>query len=431
VEYLLKDIGNRFLLALKYKDYRTLWIANVCAGSAAWALIVARGWLVYVMTDSSGWAGLVTFMAMIPRFFATPLIGFLADRFDRQTVLSWTYILNVLNNIVLATLVSMPNSPMYTSAGPWILMVLAMLNGTFRAAQMTTTQSLIPNLVPKEHLLNAVSLNQATQQGSRFLGPLAMLIIIWVSTMTPWSSSYIENALAFWLCTAFYSVGLIQVLKIKTRSTGVVNPSKSFLANFLEGFKYVYSTPMLSAIILLAIAHCALVMSYESMLPNLSEEKLGAQTVYDTALLMSGVGIGALVTAVLLAGLKGSKERGQIFLVLALASGVTPIVLGFSSAGSISMIAAIFMGASGAGFMTITHTIMQMYTPDEVRGRVSGVYQMHIGVAMASANWINGELSDYFTAPNVMIVGGVIFIIVVLASLTTRFLRQLYYPATA
>ena len=53
---MLKDLADRFLLALQYKDYRTLWIANVCAGSAAWALIVARGWLVYVMTDSSGWA---------------------------------------------------------------------------------------------------------------------------------------------------------------------------------------------------------------------------------------------------------------------------------------------------------------------------------------------------------------------------------------
>ena len=425
---MLKDLADRFLLALQYKDYRTLWIANVCAGSAAWALIVARGWLVYVMTDSSGWAGLVTFMAMIPRFFATPVIGFLADKFDRKTVLQWTYVLNVANNIALSILVTIPNSPMYTSAGPWILLLLAMLNGSFRAAQMTTTQSLIPNMVPKEHLLNAVSLNQATQQGSRFLGPLAMIIIIWASTLTPWSGGYVENALAFWLCTAFYAVGLFQVARVQTKSTGVVNPNRSFMANFLEGFKVVYSTPMLSAIILLAVAHCALVMSYESMLPNLSEEKLGAETVYDTALLMSGVGVGALITAILLAGVKGTQQRGKIFLLLAFASGITPIVLGLSSAGSISLLSAVFMGASGAGFMTITHTIMQLYTPDEVRGRVSGAYQMHIGLSMAGANWINGELSDYFTAPNVMIWTAVIFFIVVAGSLTTKFLRQLYFP---
>lgn len=425
---MLKDLSDRFLLALQYKDYRTLWIANICAGSAAWALIVARGWLVYVMTGSSGWAGLVTFMAMIPRFFATPVIGFLADKFDRKTVLQWTYVLNVANNIALSVLVTIPNSPMYTSAGPWILMFLAMLNGSFRAAQMTTTQSLIPNMVPKEHLLNAVSLNQATQQGSRFLGPLAMIILIWASTLTPWSGAYTENAIAFWLCTAFYVVGLFQVARVKTESTGVINPNRSFLSNFLEGFKVVYSTPMLSAIILLAVAHCALVMSYESMLPNLSEEKLGAQTVYDTALLMSGVGVGALITAILLAGVKGNRQRGKIFLVLAFASGITPIILGISSTGSISLVSAVFMGASGAGFMTITHTIMQLYTPDEVRGRVSGVYQMHIGLSMAGANWINGELSDLFTAPNVMIWTAVVFFIVVAGSLTTKYLRQLYFP---
>ena len=106
---MLKDLADRFLLALQYKDYRTLWIANVCAGSAAWALIVARGWLVYVMTDSSGWAGLVTFMAMIPRFFATPVIGFLADKFDRKTVLQWTYVLNVANNISFSLLFNIFN----------------------------------------------------------------------------------------------------------------------------------------------------------------------------------------------------------------------------------------------------------------------------------------------------------------------------------
>ena len=88
---MLRTARDRYLLALQYQDYRTLWTANLCAGSAAWALIVARGWLAFEMTDGSSlWVGLGTFGAMAPRFFATPIIGFLADRVDRQTLLSWT-----------------------------------------------------------------------------------------------------------------------------------------------------------------------------------------------------------------------------------------------------------------------------------------------------------------------------------------------------
>jgi MFS family permease len=212
------------------------------AGAAAWALIVARGWLAFEITDSSLWVGLVTFMAMAPRFFATPIIGFIADRFDRQMVLSWTYALNLTHNLVLAVLV------MIGLAGPWMPVALALINGTLRSSQQTATQSLVPNLVPKEHLLNAVALNEATQQGSRLAGPAAI---------TPLLLLFNTEA-AFWLCSAFYLVGLIQTLRISTRSRGKVERNRTFSENFLAGFNYVYSTPIVLAMVLLAVFHCSL-----------------------------------------------------------------------------------------------------------------------------------------------------------------------------
>ena len=239
---MLARAGERFLLALQYGDYRTLWTANALAGAAAWALIVARGWLAFEITDSSLWVGLVTFMAMAPRFFATPIIGFIADRFDRQMVLSWTYALNLTHNLVLAVLV------MIGLAGPWMPVALALINGTLRSSQQTATQSLVPNLVPKEHLLNAVALNEATQQGSRLAGPAAI---------TPLLLLFNTEA-AFWLCSAFYLVGLIQTLRISTRSRGKVERNRTFSENFLAGFNYVYSTPIVLAMVLLAVFHCSL-----------------------------------------------------------------------------------------------------------------------------------------------------------------------------
>ena len=172
--YRFRSIPERFLAALHYQDYRTLWTANMFAGAAAWALIVARGWLAFDITETNSnlWVGVVTFMAMAPRFFLTPFIGFIADRFDRQTVLSWSYTLNLVHSAILALLV------MFGEAGIWHLVVLSLVNGSLRSVQQTTTQSLVPNLVPRDRLLNAVALNQATQQGSRLVGPLAILPLL-------------------------------------------------------------------------------------------------------------------------------------------------------------------------------------------------------------------------------------------------------------
>ena len=411
---MLLTIRDRFLLALQYQDFRTLWTANVLAGASAWALIVARGWVVYEITDSSLWVGLVTFMAMIPRVFATPIIGFIADRFDRQTVLSWTYGLNLAHNIALAVMVTMG------LAGPWTLVILALMNGTFRSSQQITTQSLVPNLVPKEHLLNAVALNQATQQGSRLVGPAAIAPLLLL----------VNIEAAFWLCSGFYLVGLIQTLRISTRSRGDVDQSKSFVQNMMAGFNYVYSTPIVLAMVLLAVFHCSLTMSYESLLPVLSREALSSGSSGANLLMMS-IGAGALVSSIALAGVRNNAIRGRLFLILGVGSGISYVALGASSLAGLSMASAVIMGVSTAGFMTVTHTIIQTIVPDGIRGRVSGVYNMHVGGTMAAANLLNGALSDWFNAPVVMAITGIGFTLAVSLSVVHLPLRRIYFPKTA
>jgi MFS family permease len=415
---MLTTICDRFLLALQYKDYRNLWIANAFAGAASWALIIARGWLAYDITGGLLWSGIVTFAAMIPRLFATPLVGFLADRFDRQTLLRWTYTLNFLHNVALALLVM--QGAISGAGGPWILMALSLLNGTLRTAQMTTTQSLVPNLVPKEHLMNAIALNQATQQGSRLVGALTILPLLSILGTS-------GVMVAFWLCSGFYAIGLIQVTRVTTRSTGVINKDQSFLRNLMEGFVYVYGRPQILAMVLLVLAHCAFTMSYESILPGISEEKLGAGSV-GVSYLMAAVGGGALITSVFLAGIQNPKTRGILFLVFGISSGLGPIIMALSSSSFFSIAAAAAMGVNQAGFMTISHTIIQSLTDDSVRGRVSGVYSVHVGGSMAVTNMINAGFADIFTASSVMAVGGALFVIVIAFSIGSSALRRIYFP---
>ena len=408
---LLTTTRDRFLLALQYQDYRNLWIATTFSASAAWALIIARGWLAFELTDGSLWVGVVTFAAIGPRVLSTPIAGFLADRFDRQKLLRWIFALNMVNNILLALLVMTGN------AGPWTLTFLALTNGTLRAAQMTTATALIPNLVDKDHLLNAIALNQATQQGARMLGALAIIPLL----------GYLNIEAAFWLCSSFYFFGFLQVSRVKTRSTGVINKSQGFLSNLLEGFVYVYKRPTIMAMVLLVLAHCALTMSYESILPAISEDKLGAGSVGVSALI-AGVGGGALLTSIFLAGVRSESARGKLFLFFAFTSGLGPMLLAWSDSSALSIFATAVMGANQAGFMTISHTIIQSLTEDHVRGRVAGVYSVHVGGSMAVTNMANAAFADIFSASAVLVFGGLIFVVVVFVSLGSGSLRKLYFP---
>jgi len=411
---LLSTTRDRFLLALQYQDYRNLWIATAFSASAAWALIIARGWLAFEITDGSLWVGIVTFAAIVPRVFSTPISGFLADKFDRQTLLRWIFALNMVNNVALAVLVMSGN------AGPWMLTIMALINGTLRASQMTTASALIPNLVSKEHLMNAIALNQATQQGARMVGALAIVPLL----------GFVNIESAFWLCSGFYLLGFFQVSKVKTRSTGVINKSQSFLANLFEGFVYVYQRPLIMSMVLLVLAHCALTMSYESLLPAISEEKLGAGSV-GASYLIAGIGGGALLASIFMAGVRSQSMRGKLFIIFAFSSGLGPLLLALSDSPTLSIAATVIMGINQAGFMTISHTIIQSLTEDHVRGRVSGVYSVHVGGSMAVTNLANAAIADVFNASAVLVVGGLIFVVIVFFSLGSGSLRKLYFSNDA
>ncbi|MCI0791084.1 MAG: MFS transporter, partial [Chloroflexi bacterium] len=320
------ETAKRYGTALSHSDFRTLWTANIFAGAAAWALIVSRGWLVFDMSDgatASLWVGVVTFAAMIPRVLVTPFSGYLSDRFDRRVVLRSMFGINLVNNLVLAVLVSTGNIEI------WHLVVLSLVNGSARASQMPAAQALIPNLVPRHTLMNAIALNEATMQGSRLLGPAAILPLM--------LTTGIEGA--FFLCTAFYAVSLVQGFRLRTESTGKVDRQRGLASNLAEGFIYCYKTPHLRALIYLTLLHCGLTMSYESLLPILSQQRLGAEGA-GVATLMMAVGAGAMLSSVALAGVRSELTRGRTFFYMGILSGVAPAILAVSTTMPMALLGA-------------------------------------------------------------------------------------------
>ncbi len=410
----VRAILHRYGVALQYRDFRWVWLGSLGGQSAYWALIVARGALVLEMTGSSALVGITTFAAMAPRFIMPPLAGYMADRFDRRTVLATAYGFQLGHAVVLTALAFADVLVV------WHIVVLSLLNGSFRTFQMTATQTLIPNLVAREHWLNAIAMNQVSLQGSRLVGP---------GLIAPPLLLYGPSA-AFLASTAFYVVGIAGILAVRTRSTGELRSGARIGASLWVAARYAWSDPQLRALFILIALHCSMTMSFESMLPVLARDVLG-DTGAGTSYLMMGVGAGALVGIIGIAGLQSASGRGRLLLIAGAFSGVALVVLAVSSSTTTALLGTAVMGGSQAAFMAVGSAMVQSLAPEGMRGRITGLNQINVGGTMALVNLVNGFAADEFGAPSVLWVLGVGFLAVVVVSLAVGSVRGIYRGAIA
>ncbi|MCX6020794.1 MAG: MFS transporter [Chloroflexi bacterium] len=370
----------RMLSSLEHPQYRTLWFANMWAGAAAWALIVTRGVQVLQMSDNSSfWVGMTTFAAMFPIVVVPPLAGYLADRLDRKTVLAWTFVINLVANVALTAAVVSGEATL------WQIILLSLVNGVARAAQVPASQALLPSLVPQKDLMNALALNQATVQGSRLIGPLLVAPLL----------ATLGTGAALGLCSVFYLIGLLQMLRVQTPAAAAapVAAHGGTLSELGAGFAYVYRHPVLRPVTLLVLVHCGLTMSFESMLPEMSHDVLHIGSA-GVSYMMMAVGGGALIGTMVVGAVQGATGRGQLLWYCGLVSGLSCMMMGVTENAAMVLAASVAMGASQAAFMTMTGAIMQTIAPNALRGRIASIYILHGGGVMAFANLGNGALAD-------------------------------------
>ena len=399
--------------ALRHRDYRSTWVANICSGAAMWTFIVASSWLVLEDSDSSGWVGVITFSSMLPFLLVSPVGGLMADRFDRRGLIVATFILGFANMAALATLALVGVIQL------WHVAVLAFTGGMLRATQEPTIQALIPNLVPKEDLLNAITLNSATRQGARFFGLLVAAPLLAVDFIG------VNGVLV--LSAVFQAVGAVQMARTRTASRGESNPQQGLARSLADGLVFVYSNRTIALFIIIVVFHCALTMSFESILPVLSREELGAEDGSLLGYLVMGFGVGALVGTLLMAGVRSERRKGQLVVWTGMASGIAPMLLAVAGSVPLAVLASAGMGASQATFMALTLTYTMAAAPDRLRGRIASIYVLHAGGIMAFTNLGYGFLADAFSAPPILLVTGTLFIVVLVGlSVAQPTLRRVY-----
>src|SRR4029453_17612134 len=197
------------------------------------------------------------------------------------------------------------------------------------------------------------------------------------------------------------------------------------LAQFAQGVRYVFHARVVCSVITLVFVHCAFTMGYDAALPRRASDVLGATgTAY--SLLMMAMGGGSLVGAFLLAGFARRVHCGYLFFATSILSGLTLVPLGYAVSWPGALLAAAAVGLTQSMFIALAMTLLQIATPDHVRGRVLALFWGSSGGVMAFSNLATGRLADGFGAGAMIALPGLIFIAVTFLTLCAAPLREIY-----
>jgi len=349
----------RTLSALQYPNFRLYFIGQLVSLSGAWMQIVAQGWLVFNLTHSELWLGVVACAAGLPTLVLSPFAGVVVDRFSRRDILLLSQTMQMILAFVLAAL---------TFAGVvqvWHIVTLAFMLGVTNAVDAPSRQTIIADLVGKDHLTSGIALNSIMFNSSRVIGP-ALAGIVLTQVGPAWC--FLLNGLSF---LAVIAMLLIMRVDQIVKRAGDFDP----LARLKEGLRFSRRHPTIAPLLLLAVIASLFTINIQTLLPAFADVVLRSPKVA-YATMSTAVGAGAVVAAVLMAILGRYFGRGRV--VFAMTMFVPLVGMCVSQTTNVN-VAAFLMGLFGFGiilqFVTV-NTLIQSEVPDAFRGRVMSLYTL-------------------------------------------------------
>ncbi len=385
--------------SLSYRNYRLLWVTSLMVSGGVWLQQVSLGWLAYQMTESPLQVGSILGVRSAPLILA-PFTGVLVDRFDRRIML-------IVAQVLVTILVFSFSLLLYLGIEQvWHLYVFALVFGLIWAVNNPVRQTLVANSVPREALMNATALSAVAFNSMRTIGPsIGGLLIVLVG---PALNFFIQGVLF---------LGVILILIPYRAEYGTSNSSAnretSVLRNLIEGFKYVLGhRPTLLVVLMSFVVTITLLGAVFNMLPVFVPEVLGSQRSDDLGLLMTALGAGGVVGTIIMARFSQFRHKGIQSLVSFAGAAISVIILSqvsaFWAAAAILALYQVF----AQGVLTTNMTMVQSMTPDHLRGRVVGVYQMEIGL-MPIGGVVAGAIATHWGVGTAFLIGGIVGLIVV------------------
>ena len=379
--------------ALSFRDFRLFWFGQLVSLSGTWMQSVAQGWLVYSLTKSPFYLGMVAAASAFPILLFTLLGGVIADRFPKRNLLLITQAMSIIPALILGVLTSMG------IATVWHVALLAFFLGTINAIDIPTRQSFLAEMVGKGHIVNAIAMNSAAFNGARIVGPMIAGLTI----------SYLGISACFFLNAASF-VAVIAALASMRIKGEIKIGSKGVLSEFMEGIAFLRGSREIIHVIVLIAVFSLVGLPYISLLPVFAAEVFhkGAEGF---GFLVGASGIGALTAALAIAARGDIRNKARFMSLAGLCFSIALFIFSLSKIFIVSLVAIMFGGWGMVSYLATANSYIQVSVPDELRGRVMSVYSFVFLGTVPIGNSIMGFIADKAGTTHTVTAAGVLCII--------------------
>ncbi len=380
---------------LRNPAYLSFVASRVCSQLSFQAVTVALGWMIYDQTHSAYALGLVGFCQFLPMVVLTFVVGHVADRFDRRRIGLACQVIEALTAAVLS--VAVWRGWLVPSG---ILAAVAVL-GAVQAFERPTMAALLPNIVPKALLQKAIATSTSMMQTALIVGPSVGGLLYGVGAAAP-----------FVMATMLFAVASFNVISIRMARTAPVERAPVTLASVFAGVAFIRSRPIMLGTISLDL-FAVLLGGATALLPIFAHDILKAGP-WGLGLLRAAPAVGALAMSIVLARRPMQSGVGKTMLLAVAIFGVATIVFSLSGNIALSVMALLVVGAADTVSVVVRSSLVQLLTPDSMRGRVNAVNSLFIGTSNQLGEFESGMLAGALGPVETGIIGGVGTIVVVL-----------------
>ena len=395
----INEAATRIAVALTHRNFRLLWFGALTSSIGTWMQKVAQAWLIVTLTDSSSafYLGLDSFAGELPILLFTLIGGVVADRRDRRHMMLTSQVIQMTVAFILALLV------ITELVNVWMVVTLSFISGCGQAFGGPAYQSLIPTLVGKEHLPNAVALNSIQFNLARVIGPIVAGVAL--------------ASLGMVACFGLNGVSFLFVIAAILALRDVHVPpmaTESMIDQMKGGLRYVRHSYNLKAVMLLGFTGAFLGLPLLTFLPVIVKDVF-QQDVGFYSRLMTFSGAGAVTGALIVAYIGKHRHIGRLLLIFLGLFGTAMAAFSLSRTPGLSAAILFIAGALLVMCFSLTTSLAQLLAPPELRGRVVSIYMLAFRGGSPLGGLASGWLvTQVGSAPKVLMVNGITLAIVAL-----------------
>lgn len=379
--------------AFRHRSFLSYWAARFLTTFATMIVSVAVGWQVYDLTRDPLDLGLVGIVQFLPSLLLVLVTGVVADRFGRRLIMALAVLLEAICALALLLLT------LRGISGPLPIFAVLAMFGVARAFFGPASSSLFANLVPPEDFANAIAWNSSAWQTATIVGPVAGGLLYGLSAEAAYATAAILMLVAALL--------IFTIPRPAKRS----ETDKPTMQTLFAGFGYIWSEKIVLGAISLDL-FAVLLSGASALLPVYARDILQLGP-WGLGLLRSAPSVGAICVAIWLVGHPIRNHAGMIMLGSAASFGAFTVLFGLSTLTWLSIVALAFLGATDMFSVYIRETLIQLWTPDQVRGRVNAVNQVFVGASNELGEFRAGTMAALIGTVPAVVIGGVGAVVVV------------------